>query len=185
MIRRGLLLAAATAALVLPSVPAQAGFFCEPGDFSDRATTRVDMKGDCFAPVVARVQPGDEVTFRNLDSHDHTVGGVAGTFGDGHEPIFAGRSVTFRFDEEGVFPFFCVVHPGMAGAVVVGDGSASGSSGAAAVPVEPASTARDTPPVSEGLPLAAVVAIGMAALVVAGIATTIALRRRRGLTPAA
>ena len=40
------------------------------------------MKANCFGPTVARIDADDELTFRNVDEHAHTVGGVAGTFGD-------------------------------------------------------------------------------------------------------
>lgn len=175
MIRRGLVIAAATTALVAPSMPAQAGYACPPGNFEDRPTSRVEMSGDCFRPAVARVEVGEELTFVNLDSHDHTVGGVAGIFGDGHDSIFAGQSVTFRFDEEGVYPFFCLVHPGMAGAVVVGDGTASGDTNAAAAPVEPAS-ASSTVEATSAFPTT--IAVGAGVLVLLGTATLLARRRR-------
>jgi plastocyanin len=39
---------------------------------------------------VARIDAGDELTFRNVDGHAHTVGGVAGTFGDARNEVPAG-----------------------------------------------------------------------------------------------
>ena len=179
MIRRILVATAASAAFLVPALPAGAGGFCGPGTFEDRATTDVEMKGDCFDPVVVRVDAGDEVTFENLDSHAHTVGGVAWSFGDAHKEIAAGESISYRFEDEGVYPFFCVIHPGMAGAVVVGDGSASGAESGGAVPVEPAAASgpKDAAPASDGLPVAMILVIG-AALIVGGIGTFV-LRRRR------
>lgn len=56
------------------------------------------MKANCFGPTVARIDADDELTFRNVDEHAHTVGGVAGTFGDAHKEVPAGESVPSRFD---------------------------------------------------------------------------------------
>jgi hypothetical protein len=39
--------------------------------------------------------------------------------------------VSYTFEEVGVFPYFCVFHPAMVGAVVVGDGAADGDAAAA------------------------------------------------------
>ena len=33
-----------------------------------------------------------------------------------------GEKVSYTFSEEGVFPYVCILHPGMIGAIVVGDG---------------------------------------------------------------
>src|SRR3712207_8386814 len=48
-------------------------------------------------------------------------------------------SASFTFTEAGVIPYACMLHPGMIGAVVVGDTGASSTadSGAAAPPVAP------------------------------------------------
>ena len=185
MIRRILVATAASSVFLAPALPAGAGGFCGPGNFEDRATTDVEMKGDCFDPVVVRVDAGDQVTFENLDSYAHTVGGVAWSFGDAHEEIAAGESISYRFEDEGVYPFFCVIHPGMAGAVVVGNGSATGAESGAAVPVEPAAASgpNDAAPASDGLPAAMILVIGAAALILAGIGTFV-LRRRRPVAAA-
>jgi plastocyanin len=183
MMRRVLFVAVAAAALLVATPPAHAGGYCaDPDSFQDHATNQVVMKAACFGPTVARIDAGDELTFRNVDGHAHTVGGVAGTFGDAHKEVPAGESVTFRFDDEGVYPFFCVLHPGMAGAVVVGDGATPGAAGVAAVPVEPASASHEEAAApSDGFPFAfAVLAIiSMLALALGIVATTVVLRRRQ------
>ena len=176
--RRVLFVSAALAVLVATTVPAQAGYYCPgPDTFQDRATNLVVMKADCFGPTVARINAGDELKFRNVDSHAHTVGGVAGTFGEGHKEIRAGESVTFRFDDEGVFPYFCVIHPGMAGAVVVGDGTGSGALGAGGVRVEsaPVSKAENATATRDRLPQAFAM---LAIIATVGLVAAIVLRRR-------
>jgi hypothetical protein len=96
-----------------------------------------------------------------------------------------GKSVTFRFDEEGVYPFFCCLHPGMAGAVVVGDGAGTGAAGAATVPVESASGSDDeAAATSDGFPsdfpvLAIISTLALTLALTLGIvATTVVLGRR-------
>lgn len=184
MMRRVLFVCVAATALLAAALPANAGSYCpDPDSFQDHATNQVVMKADCFGPTVARIEAGDELTFRNVDPHAHTVGGVAGSFGDAHKEVPAGESVTFRFDEEGVYPFFCVLHVGMAGAVVVGDGAGTGAASRAAVPVEPASASNEkAAATSDGLPLAVpmLAIIAMLALTLGSVVvTTVVLRRRQ------
>jgi plastocyanin len=122
---------AAVGALILPQVPARAGGFCMRGvPLTDARATTVEMKGNCFGPTVARIDSGDSVTFVNADGETHSVGGANGTFGDPHAGIAPGDEVSFTFEREGVYPYVCLFHPGMAGAVVVGDGIGTVSSAA-------------------------------------------------------
>jgi plastocyanin len=55
----------------------------------------------------------------NRDDVAHTVTGVRNTFGDYNE-LLKDDTFAHTFEAEGVFPYFCVVHPSMVGAVVVG-----------------------------------------------------------------
>jgi plastocyanin len=102
--------------------------------FSDAAAASVAAGKCAFSPTVARVASGQEVTWLNKDPIPHTVTGAAGSFGDVKE-YQEGESVTYRFDRPGVFPYFCQLHPGMVGAVVVGDAPAAsaGDAGISAV----------------------------------------------------
>jgi plastocyanin len=110
---------------MLPLAPAHAGGFCHDGGNTQEATTQVDMKGDCFFPTVAHIDVGDKVTWRNFDSEHHIVLGVGGSWGT---PEVAPNAVTaLRFDKPGVYPYWCHIHLGMVGAVVVGDGHATAS----------------------------------------------------------
>jgi hypothetical protein len=69
------------------------------------------------------------VTFHNKDQLLHTFTGVLGTWGN-YKEYEEGGSVTYSFDKAGVYPYFCELHPGMAGAIVVGDGSAAADTSA-------------------------------------------------------
>ena len=123
MRRRMLFVIAATAvaALAVPAVPAVAG----GGGCHDDATTGegdiVEIAGGCFGPTTLKVDPGDTVTFVNLDPYVHNVSAIRwGHLNDLNE----GDSFQATFADAGVYPFACQYHPAMVGAVVVGDGKA-------------------------------------------------------------
>lgn len=101
---------------LLPAAPAAAGGGCH--EFTDGAGPDVDAKYNCFAPTVARVRPGDTVTWRNADGIPHNITTTAG-FG---AELPVKDSFSHRFMKPGVYPYACTLHPGMVGAVVVGDG---------------------------------------------------------------
>lgn len=150
---------------VLPAAPAVAGGGCR--SFTDGAGPAVDAKHNCFAPTVARVDPGETVTWRNTDGSPHNIVTTAGFGGD----LPVKDSISHRFAEPGVYPYVCTLHPGMVGAVVVGDGvpldvdlASAGTTGA------PVGT------VSSGVPGAWVAAAGASALLVLALGLG---RRRR------
>lgn len=149
-----LAVAALAAALVVPA-PAGAGGFCSGYgrekfvDVSGRGLSMkgnvVHMKDNCFKETVLRVSRGATVQWVNGDAESHTVGGTAGTFGDMHAEIEPEGTVAYRFDEEGIFPYVCLIHPGMAGAIVVGDGEGPDvATVAAQVPPAAAGAAAET-----------------------------------------
>ena len=114
--------------VLLPAPSAAAGGGCHAPGVTDDATTEVSLTGACFTPTVARVDAGASITFRNADQMGHMVTGAGQSFGDMTE-IGPGESVTHRFAEPGVFPYFCILHPSMVGAVVVGDAPAAAATG--------------------------------------------------------
>ncbi|MGH2637315.1 MAG: cupredoxin domain-containing protein [Actinomycetota bacterium] len=125
MTRRSILVLAATAlcALTLPPAPAMAGGGCHEGATTGNGDT-VEMKGACFTPTTLHVEPGDTVSFVNLDAMTHNVGG--GQWGN-FDDMTQGDAFTATFAAEGIFPYACSYHPGMAGAIVVGDGAGAGN----------------------------------------------------------
>jgi plastocyanin len=110
-------------ALAVPAVPATAGGGCHSGVTTGTGDT-VEMLDACFTPTTLRIEPGDEVTFVNLDPVTHNVGGNLW----GHlDDMAEGDAFTATFSDAGIYPYACSYHPGMTGAVVVGDGSGPGN----------------------------------------------------------
>jgi plastocyanin len=109
----------------LTAGPASAGMGCHAGIERDAEETTVVLTANCMNPLVARVPVGATVTFRNGDKQTHAITGAANTWGT-YDELAGGTSVAYRFTATGVFPYFCYIHPGMIGAVVVGDGGPGG-----------------------------------------------------------
>ena len=176
MARRVLAVAVAVAATLSPFVVAVSaasagGGTCHDPVAVDERSTLVEIKRSCFLPTVVRVAPGETVVFRNTDPPPHTVTGLAGTIG-GHDQLTTGEQVSHRFDEPGTYPYHCILHPGMVGAVVVGDGvPAAGSATTVAPPAtldaRPAAARGADDGGSSGWAPAALVTVGLVALVVA------------------
>ena len=86
-----------------------------------------EVTNECFIPHYVTVDVGGEVTWSNDDTAAHTV--VSGTPADGPDGTFdsslimPGTSFSYTFEDAGMYPYFCVVHPWMEGTVVVGDAS--------------------------------------------------------------
>jgi plastocyanin len=139
-IRFGLVAAASTAVLTVPwAGPAGAGGGCHAGPTQGQGDT-VEMVKACFTPSILRVEPGTEVTFANKDPIVHNVSSNGwGQFDD----MIQGEAFTARFAQPGVYPFACTYHPGMTGAVIVGDGTGAGSGDN--VTVESASETKPAP----------------------------------------
>jgi plastocyanin len=75
----------------------------------------------CFTPTILHIGSGQAVTWTNADPFAHNVMGASASWGT-FDLLKPGRSVTYRFTRDGTYPFVCTMHPGMVGAVVVGDG---------------------------------------------------------------
>jgi plastocyanin len=127
---------AGTAFLGTGSVSAGGG--CHAGrPVTDERSTMVTMSGNCFVATIARVDEGATVTFINQDDAAHMVTGANFSWGMGSEQADAPQSKTmakgdtleWTFAESGVYPYFCILHPSMVGAIVVGDGAAAATSG--------------------------------------------------------
>jgi hypothetical protein len=128
-----------------------------------------------FEPTVLQVAEGTEVTFVNGPDFTHLVTGANQAWGSPDVGVQPGASVSYTFDEAGVYPYACALHPGMSGAIVVGDlnqALAAGSTGASDA-AQAEATASST---STTLPL---VALGIGAGLVVGAAMVwLAIRRR-------
>jgi len=79
---------------------------------------------ECFIPADISVDVGETVIWSNDDTAAHTV--TSGSAADGPDGNFdsslfmAGATFEVTFDEEGMFPYFCMVHPWMVGTITVG-----------------------------------------------------------------
>ena len=115
--------------LVLPAVPALAGGGCHAGVTTGSGTT-VEMIDACFTPTTLRIDPGESVMFVNTDPMIHNVtANLWGHFDDLNE----GDTFRATFDDPGIYPYACSYHPGMSGAIVVGDGTGAGNGESVAV----------------------------------------------------
>ena len=183
-IRFGAVSVVAAAALWGGSGGASAGGGCHSAPTAVRGDT-VEVADLCFVSTVLYVKPGTEVTWTNRDPIAHDVVGVGDTWGDPGRTLFRGDHLSYRFDEEGVFPYACWIHPGMVGAIVVGDGVGSVAAGVVpgtgAAVAEPTSTEAVATGVAGGARPAVVTWITGAALVLACVAGgfAIAARERR------
>jgi plastocyanin len=82
---------------------------------------------DAFSPNPIQVSVGNTVTWTNNDSQPHTV--TSGSNGQpdnkfNSSPNFSpllnqGQTFSFTFTEAGDYPYFCMLHPNMAGTVNV------------------------------------------------------------------
>jgi plastocyanin len=160
---------------------------------TDDDGTRVGISNFCFGPTILRVRAGETVTWVNEDAVPHTVLGANGAWG-GYDTVRRnGGQVAYRFVGSGVYPYVCTYHPGMIGAVVVGNGKPDAGAHpvtTGAGPVTPAGssaagsgTALEQNVVPAAIPLgssAAVVGWGLTALLV--VVAVRALARRRSVT---
>lgn len=88
-----------------------------------------------YEPSVITVQTGDTITWYNDDREGHTVtsgkgsgrfgwmggekfGEPSGVFDSGR--FLPGESWSLKFEKEGIYNYFCTIHPWMEGAVIVG-----------------------------------------------------------------
>jgi plastocyanin len=92
---------------------------------TDDDGTQVNIRNFCFGPTILRVPEGETVTWMNRDDYPHVVLGANGAWG-GYGKVRGGGEVSYRFVNSGVYPYVCTYHPGMIGAVVVGNGRPDG-----------------------------------------------------------
>ena len=158
---------------------------------ADSATgNEVKLLPCAFSPTVTRIAVGTEVTFSNGSDFSHLITGANQEWGSPDVELQPGQKLSHTFDAAGIYPYACVLHPGMSGAIVVGDGDAAVVSGAGTTSGGPAnastgggSSAVEAPLVSpvQGIAADGVILVGLGVvvgLVAGGAATWIALRRR-------
>lgn len=154
----------------------QAGGGCHPdGDGSEYmegdGTAVIRMDTCSFGPTVSRVAIGTTVRFLNTATIPHQVVGRSATWGS--VLLDPGQEHSETFDAAGTYPYSCPLHPGMVGAIVVGEGAAQAADLAvASQPADPAPTQPDM----TSLGLAGLLGLGI------GIALGVAVARVRPRT---
>lgn len=120
-------IAVTVASFAMPGA-ANAGGGCHEDTTTEARATTVALRRNCFAATVTRVDEGATVTFTNEDEVAHNVTGAGYTWGGDAtvDTLYLGDSVQHKFDENGIYVYSCLLHPGMVGAIVVGDGSGAG-----------------------------------------------------------
>ena len=119
----GTVLGGTTPTTITPTIPSFADVIMPAGT----AVPGCEDTDKCFIPSIIRVDRGDTVTWYNGDTAAHTV--TSGNAGDGPDGTFdsslfmAGSTYSVTFSEGGAFDYFCMVHPWMAGTVIVGTGT--------------------------------------------------------------
>ena len=79
----------------------------------------------CYIPSSLNVQPNHVVLWNNKDSVSHTVSsgtpdiGVSAIFDS--EIIPGGEKFSYKFENQGIFDYFCTLHPWMVGTISVSD----------------------------------------------------------------
>jgi len=119
----GLLVIVAGLAATMPSA-----FAAEVSVPAGTSVPGCEETNECWSPAEISVGVGETVTWSNDDTAAHTV--TSGSAVDGPDGIFdsslflAETTFEVTFDTEGTFPYFCMVHPWMAGTVIVGEAMA-------------------------------------------------------------
>jgi plastocyanin len=81
------------------------------------STVQVVMLNRSYDPGTVTVKVGDTVTWLNQDPLQHDVIAENGEFKS--ELFDEGETFTFTFTAAGTYPYFCSIHAGMEGTVIV------------------------------------------------------------------
>jgi len=87
------------------------------------STPGCEETDNCFVPSTVVITAGGTVTWENTDTAAHTAS--AGSPADGPSGVWdsglvvSGGSYSVTLDDEGTYPYFCMVHPWMQGTVIV------------------------------------------------------------------
>jgi plastocyanin len=76
-----------------------------------------DQPADDYGGGSGEAECGEDVTWTNLDSIEHTVTADDGAFDSGE--LAEGDGFDFTFESSGEFGFHCEIHPSMTGTVSV------------------------------------------------------------------
>lgn len=181
MFRRSLAILAVTAFALWAAPSAAAGGGCvwdseERTEVGSSASEVIaDIAGCRYEPTTLYIEPGATVTWVNKDVVPHSVTGSFMSI-NSDELLERGDRVSSTFDEEGVYAYYCVLHPGMAASVVVGN-PVDGVPKDGALSTQGRGT--QSPPTSSGDATAIVAGVAAVAVVALSGGALIARKRRR------
>jgi len=87
------------------------------------STPGCETTDNCFMPSTAVITVGGTVTWENTDNAAHTA--TSGSATDGPDGVWdsslmmVNGSYSVTLDDEGTYPYFCMVHPWMSGTIIV------------------------------------------------------------------
>ncbi len=174
--------ALAVAPVVAAAGPARAGGGgCYDGVTRGTGTT-IRIVDACFTPTILHVKPGETVTWVNDDKFVHNITANGWGHFDNLQPL---ERYAATFDQSGLYPFACTLHPGMSGVIVAGSGDGPGNGAPVDVgaPIEaaaPAALASDVVSESASNGWAAPAAVGLLLGLIAGLAIAEVRRRATG-----
>ena len=133
------------------------------------STPGCEDTNSCFIPNPVTVEIGTIVTWSNTDTAAHTA--TSGSASDGPDGVFdsslvmANGSFSYTTDTVGSFDYFCMVHPWMAGTLIVEEAGAADAAAAeaAAADAAAADAAADAAAEAAAIEAAAAEAAAMAA----------------------
>lgn len=189
--RVSLLVVLAVGGTVLLTPGVAAGGGCIPDadlEMTSSSKTTIAIDNCAFVDTVTYVEPGAKVRWISGDHVPHTVTGAALSWG-AKDVLEMGDAVSYSFEEEGVYPYFCDFHPAMVGAVVVGDGGGPAAAAGAGVKsvdgAAPAGSSRTAPLETGDGASPVVVALAIAATLAAVAAVARYALGRRASAPSA
>jgi predicted secreted protein with PEFG-CTERM motif len=145
------------------------------------STPGCEETNTCFIPNPVTVEIGTIVTWSNTDTAAHTASSGTAAGGDMGEVwnsslIMAGGSYSYTTDTVGSFDYFCMVHPWMAGTLIVEEvGAAEAAAADAAAEAEAADAAAADAAAAEAADAAAEAADAAAAAMAAAEAAAAAM----------
>ena len=98
------------------------------------ATKTINVTSSAF-PSKTTIHVGDTVTWKNSSNVMHDVTANDGSFDLGY--FDDGETVSHKFTKAGSYPYYCSLHSGMTGRIVV-QAASSGGGGGGSVPAAPA-----------------------------------------------
>ena len=119
------LLLLAVVAGIVATIPAAFAAEVEVNNAPGSSVPGCEETNECFIPSPVNIAIGDTVKWVNDDTAAHTTtsgdpsGGPDGNWDS--SLVISGSSFSNTFDEAGEYPYFCMVHPWMAGMVIVGE----------------------------------------------------------------